>query len=65
MQDNAPRVSNIQDYHNHFRKVAETVKYEPRRDRTCNDKMCYVLFVLITVAFLGIGYHFIRSSDIR
>lgn len=45
--------------------MAEHIKYEPKRDRTCNDKICYVVFFIVLAVFLATGIFYMKTTDIR
>lgn len=63
MSRNPPNIENINEYHDHFRQTAETVKAGPVEERSCNDICCCVLFILLTGLFIGVGFYLIGSAD--
>ena len=58
-----PNVQDIGQYHERFRHTAESIHSEPRVDRSCNDKCCYILFIIITLIFIATGaYHMSQAN---
>lgn len=63
--ENTMNVRNIEEYHDHFRKVAPECSRGPSENRTCNDKACCVLFLILTIVFVAIGLFYIKSTSVK
>lgn len=63
MRQSVPTIQNINSYHQHFDQNIPHIKNQPRTERGCNDKCCYVLFIFLTLLLIGGGIFFIVSAD--
>ena len=48
---------NYDKYDENFGSICQSILHEPQQERRCTDMFCTVLFIVLTIGFLGIGVY--------